>query len=249
MLCPEAIVNATGEIVIDARVGAFTTTAPLPETPLIDAITVTEPALKAVKRPTPFTPATVESEELQATCVVIDCVELSENTPVAVSCSVPPEVSDGEGVPTLIDVRTADVTVTLALPVTELIVAVIDTVPAFNDVSIPELFTVATVVSELCHDTWPVIVCVLLSVYVPCALSCSVNPAASEDPPEMEITESAAPLTLTTIVPVIELCTAEAITDPDLKLVRRPEAFVVATVEFDVDHVTLDVMSLIDPSL
>ena len=64
-----------------------------------------------------------------------------------------PDASDGEGVPTLIDVSTADVTVTLALPVTELIVAVMLTVPAFSDVSIPELLTVATVGSELCQVT------------------------------------------------------------------------------------------------
>ncbi len=81
---------------------------------------------------------------------------LSEYTPVAVSCSVPPVANDGEGAPTLIVVSDADVTVTLALPVTEPIEAVIDTVPALSDVSIPELPTVAIVVSRLFHVTLPV---------------------------------------------------------------------------------------------
>jgi hypothetical protein len=88
----------------------------------------------------------------------------SEYTPVAVNCSVPPEASEGEGVPTLIVVSTAEVTVTFALPVTEPIVAVIPTVPALRDVNIPELLTVAIVVSRLFQVTWLVIDCVLLSV-------------------------------------------------------------------------------------
>ena len=85
----------------------------------------------------------------------------SEYTPVAVNCSVPPDANEGEGVPTLIVVRTAAVTVTFALPVTESIVAVIPTVPALRDVTMPELLTVAIVVSRLFHVTWLVIDCVL----------------------------------------------------------------------------------------
>ena len=54
-------------------------------------------------------------------------------------------------------------TVTPVFPETEFIEAVIVTVPAFNEVSIPDALTVATVASELCQVTWLVIVCVLLS--------------------------------------------------------------------------------------
>jgi len=204
LLWPDAIVKATGVTVIDTSEGAFTTTLPVPDTPLIDAVTVTEPTLRAVKRPTLFTTATVESDELHTTCVVIGCVVLSEYTPVAVSCSVPPDAREGEGVPTLIAVSTAELTATLALPVTELIVAETVTVPAFRDFSIPELLTVATAASEVCQVTWPVIACVLLSVYVPCAVSCSLTPAATEEPPEIEIEERLAPLTVTVMVPPIE---------------------------------------------
>jgi hypothetical protein len=54
--------------------------------------------------------------------------------------------------------------VTLAVPVTELRTAETVTVPALSDFSMPVLLTVATVESELCHVTWFVMVCVLLSV-------------------------------------------------------------------------------------
>jgi len=204
LLCPDAIVNANGETVIDTSEGAFTTTFPVPSTPPKYADTVTEPALIAVRRPWPFTTATVASEEYHVTWVVTDWVELSEYTPVAVSCSVPPAASDGEGVPTLIDCRTAVVTVTLDVPVTEFIAAVTVTVPAFSAVSIPELLTVAIVESELCHVTWLVIAWVLLSEYVPCAVSCSLEPAASEEPPEIEMDERIAPLIVTVILPFTE---------------------------------------------
>jgi len=64
----------------------------------------------------------------------------------------------------LIAVSTDDVTVTLALPETEFIEAVTTTVPALIDVSNPELLTLATVVSELCHVTWLVIASAVLFV-------------------------------------------------------------------------------------
>jgi hypothetical protein len=63
----------------------------------------------------------------------------------------------------VIDESPADETVTFEVPETEFIEAVIVTVPAFNEVSIPEALTVATVASELCQLTRLVTVCVLLS--------------------------------------------------------------------------------------
>ncbi len=164
LLCPEAIENTAGVIVIDDSEGAVTTTFPVPEIDPNVAVTVTDPALKAVRKPAPLTEATVWSDVLQITWAVRDCVLASEYTPVAVNCSVPPDANDGEGVPTLMLVSTGDVTVTLAFAVTEPIVAVIDTVPALSAVSIPVLLTVAIEVSLLFQVTWPVIDCVLLSV-------------------------------------------------------------------------------------
>jgi len=159
-----AIENTAGLTVIDDSAGAFTVTCPDPEIDPNIAVTVTDPAFKAVRKPALLRETTVASEVLQITWAVKDCVLASEYTPVAVSCSVPPDANDGEGVPTLMLVSTGEVTVTLAFAVTEPIVAVIDTVPALNAVSIPVLLTVAIEVSLLFHVTWLVIDCVVLSV-------------------------------------------------------------------------------------
>ena len=61
-------------------------------------------------------------------------------------------------------VSTAEVTVTPAVPETEFMVAVMVTVPDLRECNIPPLLTVATLVSELCHATCVVSVCVVLSV-------------------------------------------------------------------------------------
>ena len=67
LLWPDAIVKARGDTAIDTSEGAFTVTLPIPDTPLIEAVTVTEPALRAVRRPTLVTAATLTSDELHAT--------------------------------------------------------------------------------------------------------------------------------------------------------------------------------------
>lgn len=180
LLCPDAMENAAGEIVMEETVGAVTVMFPDPTSVPIVALTVTEPAFKPVKPPVALTEPTVGSETPHSTCVVNDCVLLSEYTPVAVSCSIPPTARLGDGVPTLIAVSEAEVTVTPAVPETEFIEAVMVTVPALSEVSIPELLTEATVLSELCQVTWLEIVWVDWSLYVPCALSCSLVPAAND---------------------------------------------------------------------
>jgi hypothetical protein len=72
LFCPEAIENTAGVIVIDDSEGAVTTTLPIPETDPSAAVTVTEPAFKAVRTPVPATAATVWSEMPQITWVVKD---------------------------------------------------------------------------------------------------------------------------------------------------------------------------------
>jgi len=145
--------NATGVTVIEARVGALTTTVPMPLMPVMLAVTVTEPALKAVKRPPPDTPATEESEVLHTTWEVRFWVLLSEYTPVAVSCSVPPDASEGDGVPTLIDERTGASTVTTILPVIESFKAETVTEPDLKLERRPEELVVAIATFEVDHVT------------------------------------------------------------------------------------------------
>ena len=64
---------------------------------------------------------------------------------------------------TVMDESEGAATVTPAVPETELKVAVIVTVPAFNAVSMPVPLTDATVGSELCQTAWLVSDSVLLS--------------------------------------------------------------------------------------
>ena len=67
LLWPDAIENTAGVIVIEDSVGPFTTTVPVPETELSEAVTVTVPAFSVVRKPVPFTEATVGSEVLHIT--------------------------------------------------------------------------------------------------------------------------------------------------------------------------------------
>ena len=78
LLCPDAIENTAGVIVIDETEDEVTATVALPETPFIVAITVTLPALRLARRPAPPTVATVGSEVVQVTWEVRFCVLLSE---------------------------------------------------------------------------------------------------------------------------------------------------------------------------
>jgi len=70
-----------------------------------------------------------------------------------------------------------------------------------------------------------------------------------EELPEIEIAESAAPLTVTTRVPEIDPDVAVAITEPDLKLVRRPAVLRLATVESEEVHEACEVRFAVVPSL
>lgn len=68
-------------------------------------------------------------------------------------------------------------------------------------------------------------------------------------PPDTEIDESVAELTVIVIDPLVEFSFAVATTVPGCTLLRRPAALVVATVESEVDQVTWEVRSAVVPSL
>ena len=72
MLCPEAMENTAGVIVIDDSEGPVTTTFPVPEIDPSVAVMFTDPAFKAVRNPVPLSEATVESEMFQITWAVRD---------------------------------------------------------------------------------------------------------------------------------------------------------------------------------
>src|SRR6266540_3784335 len=80
------------------------------------------------------------------------------------------------GVTSIVD-RVAAVTVSVVLPETPPKVAVIVVIPAATDVARPALSIVAKAVFEELQVTWVVKSCVVLSLKVPVAVNCRVNPS------------------------------------------------------------------------
>lgn len=105
-------------------------------------------------------------------------MELSENVPVAVNCSVVPVTMVGLAGVTAMDTSVADVTVRVAEPVTLPETAVILTVPGAAVVTSPVELTVAADVDDELQLVEVDVVrsCWLPSEYVPVAEHCSVIP-------------------------------------------------------------------------
>src|SRR5207247_367042 len=174
-----------GVTAIEERVAFVTVSVVFPETSPSVAVIVVVPAAtdvaKPCDRPGFVYVATPASEELQATWVVRSCVVLSLKVPVAVNCRVVPFVRVGVAGVTVIVDRVAAVTVSVVLPETPPKVAVIVVVPAATDVAKPfeppALLIVTTAAAEGLQATWVVRTCVVLSLKVPVAVNCWVNPS------------------------------------------------------------------------
>jgi len=132
-----------------------------PLTPPLVAEIVVLPTAEVVARP--FEPAVLLTvaaavlDDAQVTWVVRSCVELSENTPVAVNCRVKPRATLGLAGVTPIDTSTAGVTDNVVLPVTPPLLAEIAVVPTAAVVARPAdpaaLLTVAAAVLDEDHST------------------------------------------------------------------------------------------------
>jgi hypothetical protein len=123
-------------------------------------------------------------DEAHVTLVVMFFVELSLYVPVAVNCCVEPVVIEGDAGVTAIDlsVTPTAVTVSASLGLTMLpCVAVISVVPAATPVANPVVAPmVANAVLDDFHVTLVVMFFVELSLYVPVAVNCCVEPAVIE---------------------------------------------------------------------
>ena len=108
------------------------------------AVMLTKPGKMHKASPSVETTATDKLPEVQATCVVISWLVPSEYMPVAVNCTVAPTNTPGLVGVTDIELRTAEVTVRLALPEILPKVAVMGTVPTEMDMARPLLLTAAT---------------------------------------------------------------------------------------------------------
>jgi len=119
--------------------------------------------------------ATLVLDELHVTAVVISCVLLSENVPIAVNCLLSPVVIFGFVGVTVIDINTAVVTVQVVEPETLPDVAVIVDEPLSTAVASPlppaALLIVTTLMLEERHITAVVMSALLLSEKVPVAVN------------------------------------------------------------------------------
>ena len=140
---------------------------------------------------------------------------------------------------TAIDCSTAPVTVKTVDPVMPFSVAEIVLVPVFTPVARPPAEIVATDVVADAHVTEPVRFCVELSLNVPVAVNCCVLPLAIEGFAGVTAIDCrAAPVTVSTVDPVMPFCVAEIVLVPVATPVARPAALIVATAVVADAHVT-----------
>ena len=238
-----------GVTAIDLSVAAVMVSPVEPEIEPSVAEIVTGPGETAVARPALLIVAQVVSEEAQVTWVVKFSVDLSENVPVAVNCSVSPVdrlVSTGV---TAIDWSTAAVTVRPVEPEIEPSVADIVTGPGETAVANPVLLIVAHVVSEEAQVTWLVRFSVDLSENVPVAVNCSVSPVGRLVLAGVTAIDwSVAAVTVRPVEPEMLPRVADMVTGPGETAVANPALLIVAHVTSEEAHVTWFVKSSVDPS-
>jgi hypothetical protein len=198
-----------------------------------------------------LTTATEVFDEAQVADDVISPVVLSEKVPVAVYCTVVPDVRATPGWVMVICVSVAPVTVRVEEPEMLPEVAVILAVPAATAVTFPlkpdVLLTAATGAFDELHVTDDVISCVLLSEKVPIAVNCSAVSGAmlglvvvtAMDTSVAEVTiRVEEPEMLPEVAVIVAVPAATAVTfplEPDVLLI-------VAAGVFDELHVTDDVI-------
>jgi hypothetical protein len=179
-LAPFVIDGFAGVTAIETKVAAVTVNVSAGlVTPERAAVICDVPMAMPLAKPVLAIVATVVVPDTHVAWLVRSCVLLSEYVPVALNCFVVPFAIVGLPGVTAIDTNVAAVTVNVSPGlVTPLSAAVICDVPVPTPVASPALFKVATVVVTEFHVTLAVRFCVLLSVYVPVAVNCSVVPFA-----------------------------------------------------------------------
>jgi hypothetical protein len=181
---PSAIDGFCGARAIDASVAWVTVSVLLPDIEPDVAVMCAVPVATLVANPwlvaTLLIVATAGESELHCTVVVMSCVLLSVNVPVAANCCVVPSGMEGIAGVTAIETRAAGVTVRVVDPLTVADVAVTDVFPTPTADATPWPFTVAMAVLVVFQVAVCVKSCVLPSEYVPVAFSAWVVPTAKE---------------------------------------------------------------------
>ena len=155
------------------------------------------------------------------------------------NCSVRPFAMDGFAGVTAMDCRIAAVTVSEVEPEIEFRVALMVLLPVLFAVAKPPVAMVATPVVADAQVTKPVRFWVLLSLYVPVAVNCSVRPLAIEGFAGVTAMDCrVAAVTVSKVEPEIEFRVAPMVLLPVLLAVARPPAAMVATPVVADAHVT-----------
>jgi len=220
--------------------------------PLIDpkvALMVLLPAATLEARPCALMVAVAALEDVHVTVVVMSCVLLSLNVPVAVNCFVvPTAMLEFAGV-TAIETRVAEVTVSVAVPLIPAEVAVMVAVPGPVLLANPVESMVATKDEEEDQLT-EVSNCVLPSSKLPTAVNGRVVPSEMDGVAGVTAIETRwAGTTVKVLVSENAPTVAVMVVVPAAAVVAIPEVLMLAT---DVDedaHVTPLDRSWLDPSL
>lgn len=213
-----------------------------------------DPAASAVANPGVDPPvkivATEVLEEAHNTDAVMSCVGPAVNVPVAVNCCVEPIVTLAVLGVTAIEVNVAAITFRVVDPETRPSVAEMLVDPTEIAVANPPDAIVALVISEEAHVTDDVKFCVELSVYVPVAVNCCVNPAGTLGFAGVTaIEDSVAAVTVNGVEPETRPTVAVIVVEPTASVVASPLVNpIVATLSVPELHITELVMFTVELS-
>ena len=168
-----------GVIASDVALAAVTFNVAVAETLPEVAVIIVVPAEMPVASPfvgdVSLIVATAGFDEFQVTVPVIVCTLLSLNVPVAINCCLVDDAIVGL-VGAIVIETSFGAMVKLTEPLTALMLALTETLPLACAVSVPFAATVASPAGDVAQVTDTVRSLVLLSLYLPVAVSCSLSP-------------------------------------------------------------------------
>jgi hypothetical protein len=253
-LSPAARPLCEAESWIEVSVAAVTVTLAEPEIEPTVAVTFALPTAIGSTTPPAFTDKTTGFELDQVAEAVKFCVLPSLNTPVAVRPDVRPNARLSDSGVTLMEVRTAGVTITFAEPDTPLSEAETVVAPAATAVNCPfnpsVLLTVARRGLDTLHCADAVTSCVLPSLKAAVALkSCDCPIASVADGGVREIDTIEAGVTLMLRVAVTEPLVPVIVASPGVRALTKPVALTFATAGADEVQLNDDDTFCVLPSL
>ena len=226
-----ATLGFAGVTTIDESVAEVTVSVVEAVTPPKVALMEELPAESVEARPLELIVATLVVADAQVTLFVMFAVELSEYVPVAANCWVMPFATDGFVGVMAIETSDGATTIREVEPAIEPELADTTVVPCFRVVARPVAEIVATVVSVEPQVTEFVMICVVLSLYVPVAVNCGLVPSGAEEFAGVTAIEtSAAAVTVSVVDPLMPPRVAVIEDVPVASVEASPDALIVATV-------------------